>query len=112
MSSELPTDFPGKYLYTETEQISASRFGTMVQRGRGTLAAGVAFIAFPVAYLSSTQAPSNLEVFMTPRANNPIYFSSFALAGISPTLSSVSGCSVSGSGTDTFFWLSLGERAR
>lgn len=69
---------------------------SVIQRGQHTLAAGVKFQAFPQAYSTAT----NLQVLISPDTANQQF-----LQGIV-----VSGFTVSGSGTDTGRWLSIGYK--
>lgn len=94
---EIPYDIRelrGPKVYTADLQVSAQNLGTVMQRGSAALAAGVKFVTFPRAY-SGTVA---LAGFVTSQTSDPSFVTSIV----------VSGMTVSGSGTNNFFWLSIG----
>ena len=90
-------DIIGPSLQTATFQVSArSVQPSIVQRGSATLAAGVKLVTFPQAYSDST----DLVVVLGPRTNNPVFIDSLVTSAFT----------VSGSGTDSVYWLACGYK--
>ena len=102
-----------KFLYTEDTDALAAKLGTIVQRGTYALTANVQFIEFPVHYLSAADNNHlNLNIQLTSKTTNPAFVES--VIGVSAlgtvNISAISGFTVSGSGTDTGYWLALGYK--
>lgn len=105
------TDISGPLLITIDTAALEQNLGTFVQRGLYTLAANVAFVTLPRALISAASA-ANIVFSITSYTTNPQYLTSIAKASAlgSALISSVSGFSVSGSGTDMGSWLAMGYK--
>jgi len=92
-------DLVGPAVVTANFQVSARQIDqSVVQRGSYTMASGVVFVTFPQAYATTTQ----LVVVVTPTTNPSV---DHYLQGVV-----VSGFTISGSGTETGNWMSMGYR--
>jgi hypothetical protein len=107
----IQTDLLGPILFTVDTTTYEQNLGTIVQRGQYTLSNGVAFVSLPRALISAASA-ANISFLLTPYAANPQYITSIAKASAmnSIQISSISGFSVSGTGSDMGAWLALGYR--
>ena len=107
--TRVPSDLTGSFIYTEDHQISAGQ-GTVLQRGSYTLAANEATILLARSYLVSASSPA-VSFFVTSRSANHSWVNETISANVSASqVSSISGFRVSGSGTDTGYWLAIGYR--
>lgn len=102
----------GKFVFTEDVALSASQFGSVIQRGAYTLGSNTAQITFPRVYLSSDNFNTNLSIQLTSQTTNPAFVASVAkVSALGQTnVSSVSGFTISGSGSDTGYWFAIGYK--
>lgn len=99
----------GPSVYTVDVSATGGNQGSIMQRGSYTLASGVAFISLPYPYVSSI-ATTNITFFATAGGVTHHYIESVGKVATLGTLSAVSGFTVSGSGSETGYWLALGYR--
>lgn len=99
----------GPSVYTVDVSATAGNQGSIMQRGAYTLSTGVAFITLPYAYVSSTST-ANIAFLATGAGASNHYIESVGKVATLGTLSAVSGFTISGSGSETGYWLALGYK--
>lgn len=98
-------------IFTEDWKISAQN-ASFLQRGNFTLSAGAAAITLPRNYLSAQKAGQNITFIVTAQSNNHVFINGIMSAQAFGTanISTISGFYISGSGTDTGYWLTIGYK--
>lgn len=98
-------------IYAEDFYTSAQN-QTFLQRGSFTLTGGLVFINFPRPYISATTTLNPPTFIVTSQTANHVFVESFPKNSAfgSNNISTICGMTISGSGTDSGFWLVLGYK--
>lgn len=99
----------GPSVFTSDVSATAGNLGSVLQRGAYTLGTGKVFVALPYPYISSTTT-QNIAFFAGSAGASHHYIESVGKVATLGTLSSVSGFTVSGSGSEAGYWLTVGYK--